>query len=150
MTSQTLLGEMRLPFKKLHKDATLPSYAREGDAGMDLVATSREEHSSYWEYGTGLATQIPKGMVGLLFPRSSISKTVHILRNSVGVIDSGYRGEIKLRMSCLNLNHFGVEYQVGDRIGQLIVLEYPHLEITEVKGLELSSRGEDGFGSTGS
>jgi len=136
---------MFLKFKKLDEAAVIPSRAHESDAGLDLVATSLAKTDDYWEYGTGLAMSIPNGMVGLLFPRSSISKTSHSLRNSVGVIDSGYRGEIKLRMSVPS----GKLYEVGDKIGQLIILEMPMLEIEEVDELEDSERNEGGFGSTG-
>lgn len=139
---------MFLKFKKLDEAAVIPSRAHESDAGLDLVATSLAKTDDYWEYGTGLAMSIPSGMVGLLFPRSSISKTSHSLRNSVGVIDSGYRGEIKLRMS-VPIPFSGKLYEVGDKIGQLIILEMPILEIEEVDELEDSERNEGGFGSTG-
>lgn len=139
---------MFLKFKKLDEAAVIPSRAHESDAGLDLVATSLAKTDDYWEYGTGLAMSIPSGMVGLLFPRSSISKTSHSLRNSVGVIDSGYRGEIKLRMS-VPIPFSGKLYEVGDKIGQLIILEMPMLEIEEVDELEDSERNEGGFGSTG-
>jgi len=138
-----------LRFKKLSNKAVVPSYSTEGDAGLDLVATNLRKTKEYWEYGTALAVQIPKGMVGLLFPRSSISKTSHSLRNSVGVIDSGYRGEIKLRMSALEYAKAGHPYKIGDRIAQLILFEYPTMEIIEVDNLDESARGDGGFGSTG-
>ena len=87
--------------KKLKNEAVVPSYAKEGDAGLDLVAVDKnietDGESEYVEYGTGLAFEIPAGYVGLLFPRSSISNKDLILSNSVGVIDSGYRGEVKFR-----------------------------------------------------
>ena len=136
---------MFLKFKKLDEAAVIPSRAHESDAGLDLVATSLTKADEYWEYGTGLAASIPRGMVGLLFPRSSISKTSHSLRNSVGVVDSGYRGEIKLRMSVPS----GKSYEVGDKIGQLVIFEMPLLDIDEVDELESSERDEGGFGSTG-
>lgn len=89
---------MEVKIKKLCKTAVIPSYAKPGDAGMDLVATSRvfDKYGNV-EYGTGLAMEIPEGYVGLLFPRSSISKQDLSLANAVGVIDSGYRGEIKFK-----------------------------------------------------
>ena len=91
--------------------------------------------------------EIPEGYVGLVFPRSSISKTDHYLRNSVGVIDSGYRGEIKIRMSTPLLG--GVEYKEGDRIAQLIIMKLPWVNIEEVEELSDTDRGDGGFGSTG-
>lgn len=138
---------MKLKFKKIFSSVKLPSYTKKGDAGMDLTAISLKKEPGYWEYGTGLAVQVPEGYVGLLFPRSSISKTDHFLKNSVGVIDSGYRGEIKIRMSipCLGAPC----YHTGDRIAQLVIVKLPWVEIEEVDDLEPSDRGEGGFGSTG-
>jgi dUTP pyrophosphatase len=141
---------MLLRIKKLDKRAAIPAYSKAGDAGLDLVATSITKTDSYWEYGTGLAMEIPQGAVGLLFPRSSISNTPHSLRNSVGVIDSGYRGEVKVRMSLPIGPSKGESYKVGDRICQLIVMEYPFLQIIEAEEIGDSSRGSGGFGSTGS
>jgi dUTP pyrophosphatase len=138
---------MKLKIKKLNERAEIPFYAKDGDAGMDLVATTLVRTSKFFEYGTDLAMEIPKGYVGLLFPRSSISKTDHFLRNSVGVIDSGYRGEIKLRMSIPALGE--TEYLIGDKVGQLILMKLPWVEIEEVEELSNTDRGEGGFGSTG-
>jgi len=139
---------MRLKFKKLNDSAALPLRAKDGDAGMDLVCTTLDDSNDlYFEYGTALAVEIPKGFAGLLFPRSSISKTSHSLRNSVGVIDSGYRGEIKLRMSVPTTPKN--QYRIGDKIGQLIIIELPSVEIEEVEELTNTNRGEGGFGSTG-
>jgi len=138
---------MKIKFKKLNKRAEIPFYAKGGDAGMDLVATTIVRTSKFFEYGTDLAMEIPKGYVGLLFPRSSISKTDHFLRNSVGVIDSGYRGEIKLRMSIPALGE--TEYMIGDKVGQLILMKLPWVQIEEAEELSDTDRGEGGFGSTG-
>ena len=89
---------MEVKIKKLHKDAVIPSYAKPGDAGMDLVAISKV-YDKYGNvsYGTGIAIEIPHGYMGLIFPRSSNSKYDLLLTNSVGIIDSGYRGEILLK-----------------------------------------------------
>lgn len=138
---------MILKIKKLNENSVLPSYAKKGDAGMDLTCVSLIKTSKYYEYGTGLAMEIPEGHVGLVFPRSSISKTDHFLRNSVGVIDSGYRGEIKLRMSIPALGE--KEYNIGDKIGQLLIIELPWVNIEQVEELNETDRGECGFGSTG-
>ncbi len=138
---------MKIKFKKLSQLSKIPSFANEDDAGMDLMAITVKQSSNFYEYGTGLAMEIPKGYVGLLFPRSSISNTDHYLRNSVGVIDSGYRGEIKIRMSVPDLGKR--EYEIGDKIAQLIILKLPSINIEEVKILDVSSRGEKGFGSSG-
>tara|TARA_B110000495_G_scaffold202024_1_gene220946 strand:- start:3831 stop:4256 length:426 start_codon:yes stop_codon:yes gene_type:complete len=140
---------MNVKFKKLNDRAVIPSRAHKYDAALDLVATSKEERKQwgYVEYGTGLAMEIPSFCVGLIFPRSSISKTCHFLRNSIGVIDSGYRGEIKLRFSIDNSEN--IEYDLYNKIGQLMIIELPNLSISEVSTLEGSERGGGGFGSTG-
>ena len=135
---------MRLKIKKLSEDAVMPYYAKHGDAGLDLTATSMKNCPEFVEYGTDLAFEIEEGYVGLLFPRSSISKTGHRLLNSVGVIDSGYRGEVKIRMSWTNQN----AYKVGDKIAQLVITELPQVTIEEVDELDASDRGEGGCGST--
>lgn len=150
---------MKIKFKKLHPDAIIPSYSKAGDAGLDLTALSIEISAGLVEYGTGLAVEIPVGYVGLIFPRSSIYKTGQRLSNSVGVIDSGYRGEIRFKFytdtfwsnseKCYMVDSEGEEYQIGDRIGQLIILPYPQIEPEEVDELSETSRGEGGFGSTG-
>lgn len=142
---------MKVKIKKLHPDAVIPKYAKPGDAGLDLVAIDYSETSRYKEYKTGLAIEIPEGYVGLIFPRSSISKTELILRNCVGVIDSGYRGEICLRFLTVSAPFMEVEstYDIGDKVGQLIILPYPQIEFEEVDELSSTDRGEGGFGSTG-
>lgn len=141
---------MYLQFKKLNENAAVPDYAHHGDAGLDLVATSINKTDLYWEYGTGLAVEMPKAFVGLLFPRSSISKTSHCLKNSVGVIDSGYRGEIKVRMSVPSrFEDENLQYSVGDKVAQLIIFEVPKLKVVEAEKLSESARGFAGFGSSG-
>jgi dUTP pyrophosphatase len=140
---------MYIKFKKLDPLAVIPARAHPNDAGIDLVATSREvnvEHN-FIEYGTGLAMEIPNFCVALLFPRSSVSKTNLTLRNCVGVIDAGYRGEIKLRFSVDKSGN--KEYSIRDKIGQLLVLEVPLVKIMEEDTLSESERGGGGFGSTG-
>jgi len=138
---------MKVKIKKLHEDAVIPSYSKPGDAGMDLysVRHDKDKNGNDVHY-TGLAIEIPEGHVGLLYPRSSISKTSCSLRNAVGVIDSGYRGEVMLKFSCsTNLNC----YNVGDRVAQLIIMPYPQIEFEEVEELSDTDRGVGGFGSTG-
>ena len=138
---------MKVKIKKLHENAVIPSYAKSGDAGMDLTAVS----VSYDVYNnvvfdTGLAFEIPEGYVGLVFPRSSISKSFgENLRNSVGVVDSGYRSSVILKFGIAGTSI----YRVGDRVGQLIIMPYPQIEFEEVDELSITERGEGGFGSTG-
>lgn len=158
-------NSIKVKIKKAHKDAVIPKYAKPGDAGMDLTAVSKE----YDEYGntaydTGLAFEIPKGYVGLLFPRSSNSKTNLRLTNSVGVLDSGYRGSVSFKFKNEGYQYlseelkkdlkggfisFRDEYEVGDRIGQIIIMPYPQIEFEEVEELTETERGAGGFGSTG-
>lgn len=144
---------MQVNIKRLHKDAVIPSYAKHGDAGMDLTATSKsyDEHGNVC-YGTSLAFEIPLGHVGYVFPRSSNSKKDLLLSNSVGVIDSGYRGEVvlKFKMTCgfIDNNH-GCDYSIGDRIGQIIIMPIPQIEFNEVDELSSTDRGIGGFGSSG-
>lgn len=151
---------MKVKIKKLVPEAIIPKYAKTGDAGMDLTAISARVDDCYTEYGTGLSIEIPEGYVGLIFPRSSISKTANILANSVGVIDSGYRGEITLRFKVsLSLIQGGIKdpeviaqdllYAPGDKVGQLIIIPYPQIELEEVEELSSSERGSGGYGHTG-
>lgn len=150
---------MKVRIKRLHENATIPSYGTEHAAGMDMTAVSKEVVTErgfqYIEYKTGIAIEIPEGHVGLIYPRSSISKTKLSLANSVGVIDADYRGEISFRFqSDSDLTHHeywpqGAVYNVGDRIGQLIIIPYPKVEFEEVSELTETERGTGGYGSTG-
>ena len=136
---------MKVKIKKLSPDAKVPKYAKPGDACMDLYAVSHTiDQYGNQVYDTQIAMEIPKGYVGLIFPRSSVSKTGLTLRNSVGVIDSGYRGPIMLKFS----GETG-SYLAGDRVGQIMILPYPEIEYVEVNELSDSERGTGGFGSTG-
>jgi dUTP pyrophosphatase len=141
---------MKVKFKKLSDNAVIPSYAKPGDAGLDLTATSMQvvdqKTYGYIEYGTGIAVEIPEGYVGLIYPRSSVSNTGLILSNCVGVVDSGYRGEIKFRFKWIKDS---VAYTIGERIGQMIIMPYPTIEVEEVTELNSTERGEGGFGSSG-
>lgn len=166
---------MKIKIKRLVENAVIPTYNKPGDAGMDLTAVSRvfDEHGNV-SYGTGLAFEIPEGYVGLLFPRSSNCKQDLLLSNSVGVLDSGYRGEVFFKFKpstifsdnengtndisdsfdLISLPNDGYNenryYNIGDRIGQIIILPYPQIEFEEVSELSKTERNEKGFGSTGS
>jgi dUTP pyrophosphatase len=143
---------MKVRIKRLHEKAVIPSYARIGDAGLDLIATTvnRVDQEQYMEYGTGISLEVPEGYVALLFPRSSISTKDLLLCNSVGVIDSGYRGEVKVRFKPMGSTWENKNYLVGDKIAQLIIIPFPQIEFEEVKNLASSERGSGGFGSSGS
>ena len=138
---------MKICIKKMHPQAVIPRYSKPGDAAMDIVATSANISPLYTEYGTGLSIEVPEGFVALLYPRSSITNKGLILGNSVGVIDSGYRGEIKFRF--YKSSHISEVYGVGERIGQIMIMPYPTIEFEEVQELCQSDRGTGGFGSTG-
>ena len=170
---------MQVKIKRLSENAVIPKYALKGDAGLDLVATSKvyDEFGNV-HYGTGLAFQIPQGYVGLLFPRSSNAKKDLILSNSIGVLDSNYRGEVSFKFKPSAVLYSDIEhnpeniigvvsktfdevilpsisvpfqdYQIGDRIGQIIILPYPKIEFLEVDELGETERGQGGYGSTGS
>lgn len=140
---------LNVKVRKLREDAVLPAKAHPTDAGFDLVATSKEtDENEKVVYGTGLAFEIPEGHVGLLFPRSSISKKALFLTNSVGVIDSGYRGEVMFKFA-RTCPYEGYDYNVGDRIGQLIIMPYPDVVFEESDTLSDSERGTGGYGSSG-
>ena len=139
---------MKVKIKKLSPDAKIPKYAKPGDACMDLYAVSYEQDgNANHVYNTGIAIELPENHVALIFPRSSISKTQHTLRNAVGVIDSGYRGPIILKFWGSHSGHGN--YLAGDRIAQMMILPYPVIEFEEVDQLSDSDRGSGGFGSTG-
>jgi len=136
---------LEIKIKKLNPNAIIPKYAHLGDAGMDVIAVSKKETDKFIEYGTGLAFEIPDNYVMLIFPRSSVTNKDLMLKNSVGVLDSVYRGELILRF-----NKFGNEnYKIGERIGQIIIIPYPNIKFEEVEELSETSRGDGGFGSTG-
>ena len=141
---------LEIKFKKLNDEAELPKYANPGDAGLDLKATSVDWADDFncYVYGTGLAVEIPEGYVGLLFPRSSIRKYSLALTNCVGIIDSGYRGEIMATLRP-QFDGSGKVYNIGDKICQLIIMPYPIIKPIEVTELSKTERGENGHGSSG-
>lgn len=155
--------ELKVKIKKLHPDAVIPRYAKPGDAGLDLTAVSRTfDADGNVVYGTGLAFEIPEGYVGLVFPRSSLSKKDIALSNAVGVVDSGYRGEVTAKFKPTNYfncyedcdrivecPHYGSIYGIGERIAQMIILPYPQIEFEEVDELSQTERADGGYGSTG-
>lgn len=135
--------------KKLDLNAVIPTYSKEGDAGMDLTITKEIENTSFSvSYGFGIAMEIPKGYVGLVFPRSSVRNQDLILSNCVGVIDSGYRGEIQATFKKTN-GLDSLKYKVGERGAQIVILPYPQIRMIESNELSNTERGEGGFGSTG-
>lgn len=160
---------LNVKITKLSPEGVIPAYSREGDAGLDLVATRRWfDDEGNCCYGTSLAVEIPEGYYADLRPRSSVSKYDLVLANSVGTIDSNYRGELILKFkpvpafySFESPDEQGFDlislpegdeikvYQVGDRIAQLLIKPYPRINFIEVSELSDSNRGDQGFGSSG-
>lgn len=146
---------MKVKIKKLYEDSILPTKAHATDAGYDLYAHNvMRDNQANLVYTTGVAMEIPQGYVGLIFPRSSISRKDLILTNCVGVIDSGYRGEISFKFKRVNFveqqdDLLENDYLKGERIGQIIIMPYPEIEFVEVEKLSDSERGNGCYGSSG-
>jgi len=170
---------MEIKFKKLIPEAKAPLKVIDIDAGFDLFAASINETTDFIEYGTGIAVEIPEGYVGLVFPRSSVTKYDLMLKNSVGVIDASYRGEIRCRFAkvineiyeekkdvnlnfkfpksypdgkaidLVMLNRHIKKYELGDRVAQIIFLQLPSITLIETNELSDTQRGSGGFGHTG-
>jgi len=142
---------MELPISRLRADATLPSRAHDGDAGLDLYAAEAAtiEPGDRATVATGIAVEIPAGFTGLVLPRSGLAARHGIaLVNAPGLIDSGYRGEIRVLL--LNTDRRDrFEVSPGDRIAQLVLTPVADVEPLEVAELATSVRGEGGFGSSG-
>lgn len=142
---------MQLPVARLKQGATLPSRVHEGDAGLDLYAceTAHIGPGERWSVGTGIGVEIPPGHAGLVLPRSGLARDHGIaLVNAPGLIDSGYRGEVRvLLLNTDPAETFRVE--PGDRIAQLVLTPIALAEPVEAGALSESTRGEGGFGSSG-
>jgi dUTP pyrophosphatase len=142
---------VELPIVKLETEAQLPTRAHEGDAGLDLYACESAHigPGERWSVGTGVGVEIPEGHAGLVLPRSGLARDHGIaLVNAPGLIDSGYRGE--LRVLLLNTDPaetFRVE--PGERIAQLLITPIVTPEPVEAAALSDTVRGEGGFGSSG-
>lgn len=139
---------MIIKIKKVVKNAVIPQYAHLGDAGLDLFTIEDKTLKSGERYGfsTGLAFELPKGYVGLVWDKSGLSSKfgIHIL---AGVLDSSYRGE--LIVIAQNLSKKSYKFEKGDKIAQLLIQPIVNAKIKEIKNLSNTSRGDKGFGSTG-
>ena len=139
---------MTIKILKLHEDAKIPNYACENDAGMDFFANETvtlkpmERHA----VSTGISMAIPRGFVGLLWDKSGLASK-HGLKTMAGVIDSGYRGEVKILVKNLSGETYTIEK--GKKIAQMLIQPVEQKEIVEVTELDDTQRGEGGFGSTG-
>lgn len=143
------IQHISIRFKKLVPEAQMPTYARMGDAGMDLFAT---KPITVWAYhkaiiSTGIAMEIPPGYFGMVRPRSGLAVKAGLSCISSGVIDSGYRGEIKVLLH--NHGHARYDIAIGDRIAQLLILPVLHAVLEEADELSETDRGSGGHGSTG-
>ena len=137
----------KIKFKQLHPSAVLPFHAKPGDAGMDLtVVDIRHQGLVESRHHYGLAVEIPEGYVGLLFPRSSVCNTSNRLSNSVGVLDSGYRGEIMAVFDSVENGLNG--YKKGDRTAQIVIVPFVTVQSEWAEELTETERGEGGYGST--
>lgn len=139
---------MEIKVKKVHPEAKLPTYAHHGDAGFDLYAIESVSIpvGARVLVSTGIAIEIPDGYVGLIWDKSGLSM-VHGLKNLGGVVDAGYRGEIKAGM--INLSNEDYTITAGHKVAQMLIQKVEHAEIKEVTELSDSTRGHGGFGSTG-
>lgn len=142
---------MRLPIKRIDSGLPLPRYAHDGDAGLDLFAAEDATllPGQRRLIGTGIAVAIPDGFAGFVQPRSGLAVRHGLsLVNTPGLIDSHYRGEIKV--IAVNLDHeTSIEIRRGDKIAQLVIQPIARCELDEVAELDETARGEGGFGSTG-
>jgi dUTP pyrophosphatase len=142
---------IELPLVRLRPDAVLPSQAHDGDAGLDLSACERVELGPGERalVPTGLAVAIPRGYAGFVQPRSGLAARHGIaVVNSPGLIDSGYRGEIKVVLLNTDREHSFVA-EPGERIAQLVVLPVPPVRLVETAELPDGARGAAGLGSSG-
>ena len=142
---------IELPLQRLRGEAVLPARAYRGDAGLDLAACERVELAPGERavVGTGLAVAIPEGYAGFVQPRSGLADRHGItIVNAPGLIDSGYRGELKVILLNTDTTHAFV-VEPGMRIAQLVVLDVPHVELEKVEELPATERGVRGHGSSG-
>ena len=143
---------MEILAKRLHPDAVVPTYAKHGDAGCDLVAVESctlRAGGGRALVATGIAVAIPEGHGGFVLPRSGLASRHGVtLANAPGLIDAGYRGEVKVALVNLDPEH-DYEVQKGDRIAQLVVMAVTASSVLVVDELPESSRGNGGFGSSG-
>lgn len=140
-----------LPIKRLDSDVVLPSYAYEGDAGLDLRANVDIDIAPFERklVPTGLAIAIPEGFAGFVQPRSGLALKVGLsMANTPGLIDSHYRGELKVIAVNLDANET-IHISKGERIAQLVIQRVPVVTLMEVNELDITDRGTGGFGSSG-
>lgn len=140
---------LQVKFKKLNADAKLPIKGSSSAACFDVYATSVEVNNGVVTYGLGFSTEIPEGWRGVVVPRSNISKHPWVLANSIGIIDSDYRGEWMVKYRCVSNFIEAVPYGAGDRIAQIYFEKNEDVQFIEVEELDQTERGAGGFGSSG-
>ena len=143
--------DIKLRVQRLDKELPLPEYAYPGDAGLDLAAVEDVTIAPGERavLPTGIALAIPEGYAGFVQPRSGLAlKQGLTIVNTPGLIDSHYRGEVKI--TALNTDkHEVIEIKRGQRVAQLVIQQVPHVEIVECEELDVTERGTGGFGSSG-
>ncbi|MBY4798000.1 dUTP diphosphatase [Collinsella sp. AGMB00827] len=145
------MKHIHIQIKRLDSSVDLPAYAHEADAGLDLRSNETLTIPPYGRalVSTGLAIALPQGYAGFVQPRSGMAlKQGLTIANTPGLIDAGYRGELKV--ICINLDpHTEVHIERGERIAQLVIQEVPSVVLEEVAELDDTERGAGGFGSSG-
>lgn len=144
---------MKVNYLLEHPLSAVPTYGSDQAAGADVTAASVKKIDNgffgifaLYEYDTGVIIEVPRGYYAMLVARSSVSKLLMWLANGIGIIDSDYRGTVRVRFR----NIFGKpKYNVGDRVGQLILAKRYIFQWNKVDSLQYTERGEGGFGSTG-
>jgi dUTP pyrophosphatase len=141
---------LQVKFKKLHADTKLPVKGSLDAACYDVYATSvNAEYGGRVTYGLGFSTEIPKGWKAIIVPRSNLTKHNWVMSNSVGIIDSDYRGEWMVKLSSIGNVFEPLPYTLGDRIAQVYFEKVEEIEFVETESLSYTYRSEGGFGSTG-
>lgn len=139
---------LKLKVRKIHIGAILPQYAHKGDAALDLfsVQTITLKPGEKWAIPTGVAMEIPKGFVGLIWDKSGLSIN-NGLKTLGGVVDATYRGEVMVGM--INLGKTAYTIEAGNKVAQMVIQKREEVKVIEVKSLTETKRGKGGFGSTG-
>ena len=142
---------LKINFKKIHEQAKLPTKGSLDAACFDVYAASiKIERPNKMIVGLGFATEIPTGYKGIIVPRSGLSKMNWVLANSIGIIDSDYRGEWMVIFRCLgDMIYHPLPFGVGDRCAQIYFEKILDVAFVETEELSDTERGEGGFGSTG-
>jgi len=144
------MSQLKVKFKKLHADTKLPVKGSLDAACFDVYAHSAErDYEGLLTYKLGFSTEIPEGWMAVVVPRSNLSKQKWSLGNSIGIIDSDYRGEWMVKFRAIGHTYGPAPYKVGERVAQVYFQKVVDVEFEEVEELSTTERGEGGFGSTG-